>query len=135
LYIQSWTDVSRATLEINAQAQAVGAAGAFTTLRRAWQPGDTITLDLAPGIRSEPALEHLVPAGLYSYWHGPLLLGLPNQADAVQLPAGVVLQPLGAGRYQVHGTAALLAPIEDLYTLPWESALHDRRQVLFTANR
>ncbi|MCE5258699.1 MAG: glycoside hydrolase family 127 protein, partial [Chloroflexi bacterium] len=134
LYIPSWVQPAAVTLAVNSAVQPVERTGAFYALRRTWQAGDAIVLDYPLTARCEPALPHLQPAGRYSFWHGPLLLGLPNQGEEIELPPDVQFAPLGSARYQAAGTGCILAPTDDLHTLPWDAALHDRRQVLFRAN-
>ncbi|MHB9032034.1 MAG: beta-L-arabinofuranosidase domain-containing protein [Anaerolineae bacterium] len=133
LYIPTWAPAADTRLSLNNAPRVVTANGAFHRISRVWQAGDSVVLELPMQARSEPALPHLQPAGMTSFWHGPLLLGLANQGDEVSLDPAASLLPLGQARYQAAGTGYILAPADDLYTMTWDAALHDRRQILFRA--
>ena len=131
LFIPSWAKSEQVLLHLNETQIAVGATGAFVPIERLWQAGDRITLELAYGARREPTINRHSLAGQHSFWYGPLLLGISHQDQPLVLAPDVNLQPLGAGRFQVAETEHILAPTDDLYSLPTSAALRDRRQVLF----
>jgi uncharacterized protein len=82
LRIPDWAQLARIT--VNDDAQVVRQPGAFVTLRREWQPGDVVTLELPMEVRT--ARGH---AGLVSVYRGPLLFGL-KIAERWQQIAGEV---------------------------------------------
>lgn len=133
LYIPSWAEADAVRLEVNRAAQYVEASGSFSVLRRVWQAGDRVTLELPMHARCEPAPAHLEPAGWHAWWHGPLLLGMANTGEPVPLAVSSTFEALGDGRYRTADGKHLLTPADDLYTMPLNEAMHDRRQVLFRA--
>jgi DUF1680 family protein len=131
LYIPSWALPEQVLMYLNGTRLVVGATGAFVPIERLWQAGDRITLELAYGARREPTINQYSLTGQHAYWYGPLLLGISHQDEPLVLSPDVPMQPLGIGRFQVAGTEYILAPTDDLCTLPTSAALRDRRQVLF----
>jgi uncharacterized protein len=132
LYIPSWAAPGQVSLALNGTRVPVQAGGEFVHLKHVWHAGDRIVLDLGYGVRCEPAVNQHSIAGQHAFWHGPLLLGIAHQAEMpINLARDPFLQPLGGGRFKVDGTDYLLAPTDNLYTLPPGAALCDRRQVLF----
>ncbi|MDE2777205.1 MAG: glycoside hydrolase family 127 protein [Chloroflexota bacterium] len=68
LRIPEWAD--RAHLTINGETREICAAGSFHVMRRAWQSGDSVTLQLPMDLRLSEGHR-----GLLSVYRGPLLFG------------------------------------------------------------
>ncbi|NLV74087.1 MAG: hypothetical protein GXY52_05325 [Chloroflexi bacterium] len=131
LYIPGWIDAEQAALNVNGEALGGVHAGQFVVLERQWRAGDRIELVLPHILRCETPPPHLASASAHAFWQGPLMLGIRNPEHLYNLPCDAALTSLGEGRYQVPGSSAVLAPIDDLATLEWEEAKCDKRQVLF----
>lgn len=69
LRIPEWAN--GASITINGEAKIDAQPGTFATIRRAWQAGDTLTLDLPLAVRVTQGHD-----GLVSVYRGPLLFGL-----------------------------------------------------------
>ena len=65
-------------MRINGELQSDVRAGSYRTIERAWQPGDTIELELDMTLRAVAG--DLDAAGRVSLYRGPLLLAF-DQAD------------------------------------------------------
>jgi len=83
LRIPRWS--RETSVKLSGQATEGAAAGHYLTLDRAWQPGDTITLDLDMSLHAWPGERE--SSGLTSVYRGPILLAYDHRYN-LDLAAG-----------------------------------------------
>jgi DUF1680 family protein len=139
LFVPPWT-AGRFTLSLNGEPVPSGGAAAgsvmqatfadsFVGLTRRWQAGDRLELQLPMELRTTPLMNPNSLAGLHTYRHGPLVLGV-HDGQGMRERQGLHL--VGPGRYRAAGPNPIdLYPLNDAYRLAEDAARNDRKKVLF----
>lgn len=125
LYIPEWVEANQMDLTVNAERRTISVIDHFLGVTRLFQQGDIVDL------------RFLIPLSVdsthigHSFWHGSLMLGAEAPPEEITIPSSETFIPLENGRYRSKQSGVLLEPITDLYLTTTETALTDRRQVLF----
>jgi DUF1680 family protein len=127
-FIPPWTK-GQFALFVNGQPVAGAAPHGFASAEGVWQSGDRITLALPMELRTQPAMNPNALQGLFTYRHGPLVLGVWEGNGMRERES---LHPVGPARYRADGPNAIeLYPINDAYRLTDSAAQSDRKKILF----
>ncbi|MBB6730808.1 beta-L-arabinofuranosidase domain-containing protein [Cohnella zeiphila] len=143
LYVPSWADSRSVSVRIDGSAVDADIRQGFAFVRHLFPSGTELTFEFGIECRRESAFGFHTAVKGFSYRHGPLLLGVGTDGAGASLlgigqtgasSAGLAereMEPLGAGRYRIGGTEAVLSPINDLIELDEEAARRSRKLVLF----
>ncbi len=129
LYIPEWVDNHQVCLTIHGVRQTAQVTDHFVAVTKRFQPGDIVELAFPIPLRRVESVAN--SENSYSLWHGTLMLGAESRSQEVTLSPSETFTPLENAFYRMKESHRLLSPLTDLYLTTTETAVTDRRQVLF----
>jgi hypothetical protein len=133
LFVPSWTTNGSPCVLVSGTLVPSEVEGGFASFTASMRAGDVIELSFAQTIRVETNINPHSIEGR-SFRHGPLILGVRNPGEALELPSESEPIHIGGGRYRVPGKEIVLSPINDMFAFGDEEGREDRRQILFHEN-